>query len=313
MSTYIVRRLLALFPVFAGVLVITFTLGYFGPGDPLRFQHGEQLPPNPEQLAMLRAYYGLDQPFHVQFGRYVWKLLHGDMGVSLSGSQRSVSESVLAGLGVSAQLGVAAAAIILALGIPLGTWAALKQNTRTDHLIVGLASVLPTIPTFVLCPLALIIFVLQLKLIPYTHGWKGIFDSRAILPVAILCIGPLLGVVRNMRSSVLEVLGQEYIRTARAKGLPNSRVLYKHVIRNALTPVVTNTGFMIAGLLTGAFFVEQAFGVPGYGSAYIAALVRNDYPVILGITIIISLFVVTSNFTVDILYGIIDPRVRIDS
>ncbi len=312
MVTYIVRRFLAILPVLAGALVITFTLGYYGPGDPLSQHLGEQLPPDPKALALLRAYYGLDQPFHVQFGRWAWKLVQGDMGISLAGSKRQVSEMVLAGFGVSAQLGGAAIIVILVFGVTLGTWAALKANTRTDYLIVSLTAILPTIPTFVLCPLALIIFVLELQIMPHSHGWKGIFDSRAILPVAILSIGPLLGVVRNMRSSVLEVLGQEYIRTARAKGVGQRLFLLRHVIRPALTPVVTSFGFMLSGLLTGSFFVEQAFGIPGYGSEYIRALLLGDYPVILGITIMLTLIVISANFIADILYRIVDPRVNLD-
>jgi len=311
MIKYLIRRVIQFLPAILGVIIITFSLGYLGPGDPLKYQLGEQLPSDPQQLARLRAYYGLDRPFLVQLGDYVVKLTQGDMGKSISVQpKRQVEDMLGKGLLVSMQLGGAAMFLIALIGIPLGVLAAYKQNTLIDYLIVSSSAILPTIPVFVLSPLLLILFVLKLDILPHSFGWKGIFDSRAILPVFILLIGPLLTVVRQTRGGVLEVLSQDYVRTARAKGLAERRVLIRHVLRNALTPVVTSIGFIAAGLLTGSLFVESIFGIPGFGGLFYSALRAYDYPVILGTTLVSALIMMGSNLIVDILYGILDPRVR---
>ena len=311
MIKYLIRRVIQFLPAILGVIIITFSLGYLGPGDPLKYQLGEQLPSDPQQLARLRAYYGLDRPFLVQLGDYVVKLTQGDMGKSISVQpKRQVEDMLGKGLLVSMQLGGAAMFLIALIGIPLGVLAAYKQNTLIDYLIVSSSAILPTIPVFVLSPLLLILFVLKLDILPHSFGWKGIFDSRAILPVFILLIGPLLTVVRQTRGGVLEVLSQDYVRTARAKGLAERRVLIRHVLRNALTPVVTSIGFIAAGLLTGSLFVESIFGIPGFGGLFYSALRAYDYPVILGTTLVSALIMMGSNLIVDVLYGILDPRVR---
>lgn len=311
MLQHLARRLLQSIPVIIGVIVITFTLGYFGPGDPLQYQIGERLPPDPEQLARLRHIYGLDRPYPVQLSDYLVKLVQGDMGRSLVvNRQRPVKDMLGNGLRISLQLGLAAAFLITVIGIPLGVLAAYKQNSPVDYVVVGLTALLPTVPVFVLGPLLLILFVLVLKILPHSYGWKGLFDSRAILPLLVLVIGPLLIVVRQTRSAVLEVLSQEYARTARAKGLTELQVLWRHVLKNALPPVVTSLGFIVASLLTGALFVESIFGIPGFGSLFYESLRAYDYPVLLGVTLISALIIMASNFVVDILYGVLDPRVR---
>lgn len=311
MLIYLVRRLIQMIPTILGVIIITFTLGYYGPGDPLQYQVGERLPSDPEQLARLRHLYGLDRPFLVQLGDYLVKLTRGDLGKSLL-NRRPVRDMLFKGLTISVQLGGAAALLIALVGIPLGILAAYKQNSWIDYLIVSSAAILPTVPVFVLGPLLLILFVLELKVLPHSYGWKGLFDSRAILPLFVLMVGPLLTVVRQTRSSVLEILSQEYVRTARAKGLAERGVLIRHVLKNALTPVVTSLGFIVAGLLTGAIFVESIFGIPGFGITFYESLQSFDYPAILGITLISTLIIMASNFAVDILYGFLDPRVRVE-
>ena len=311
MTLYLARRAIQFIPAILGVIIITFTLGFFGPGDPLKYQLGEKLPSDPEQLQKLRAYYGLDRPYSVQLADYVLKLAQGDMGKSISvQSKRPVREMLGKGLLVSMQLGAMAMVIIALIGVPLGVLAAYRQNTAVDYLVVSMSAILPTVPVFVLAPLLLILLVLRLDILPHSYGWNGIFDSRAILPVFILVIGPLLTVVRQTRGGVLEVLSQDYVRTARAKGARERRVLTGHILQNAITPVVTSLGFIAAGLLTGSIFVESIFGIPGFGGLFYSALRSYDYPVILGATLVAALIMMGSNLIVDLLYGILDPRVR---
>lgn len=309
--SWIVHRFGQTLVVIAGVLVITYALAVFGPGDPLMAREGEW-GINPVLLQQLRAMYGLDQPFSVQLWRYLQNLVHGDLGVSLAYIPgRPVAEIIRASLGPSFQLGAAAVAVVAMLGIPLGTLAALKRNSWLDRIIVGLSATLPTVPVFVLAPLCLLLFVLRLGWISRSYGWGGsVFDERAILPVMLLAVGPLLVVVRQTRAGMLEALAQDYIRTARAKGVPWFRVVGKHALRNAVTPVVTVLGLITGGLVTGSLFVENIFGIPGLGGVTFMALRTYDYPLIMGCTLVGTLFVVLANLFVDLLYGVLDPRVR---
>ncbi|MBZ0294551.1 MAG: ABC transporter permease [Anaerolineae bacterium] len=312
MTKYVTRRLLHLIPTVLGVIVITFTLGYFGPGDPLKYQLGEQIPPDPEQLARMRELYGLDRPFSEQLIDYIVGLTQGDMGISLSvQSRRPVRDMLTTGLGISLQLGGAAAVLIFVIGVPLGMIAAYYHNTIIDYVIVSLSALLPTVPVFVLAPLLLILLVLQLQVLPYSFGWEGLFDPRAVLPLFILVIGPLLGIVRQTRSAVLEALPQDYVRTARAKGLKNWRVMTRHILKNALAPVVTSMGFVVASLLTGSLFIESIFGIPGFGKLIYDGLRSFDYPLILGTTLVATFIIMMTNFVVDMLYPVLDPRVRL--
>lgn len=312
MTSYAVRRFLHLIPTLMGVILITFSLGYYGPGDPLKYQLGERIPPDPEQLARMRELYGLDRPFTEQLLSYIGGLAQGDMGVSISvQARRPVRDMLGTGLAVSLQLGGAAALLIFVIGVPLGMLAAYRHNSLLDYVIVSFAAMLPTVPVFVLAPLLLILLVLQLQILPYSFGWDGLFSPRVVLPLFILVIGPLLTIVRQTRSAVLEELPQDYVRTAQAKGLNSPRVMTRHILKNALAPVVTSMGFVVASLLTGSLFVESIFGIPGFGNLIYDGLKSFDYPVILGTTLISSLIIMLSNFVVDMLYPILDPRVRL--
>ncbi|MAU08372.1 MAG: peptide ABC transporter [Anaerolineaceae bacterium] len=313
MTTYVLRRLLHMIPTLLGVILITFTLGYYGPGDPLQYQLGEQIPPDPEQLARLRELYGLDRPFHEQLVDYIVGLAQGDMGMSISvQAKRPIRDMLGTGLGVSLQLGGAAAVLIFVIGVPLGMLAAYKHNSLIDYIIVSFSAMLPTIPVFVLAPLLLILAVLQLKILPYSFGWEGLLDPRAILPLFILVVGPLLTIVRQTRSAVLEALPQDYVRTAKAKGLGNRQVMMRHILKNALAPVVTSMGFVVASLLTGSLFIESIFGIPGFGKLIYDGLRSFDYPLILGTTLVSSFIIMASNFIVDMIYPLLDPRVNLD-
>ena len=309
MFVYTLRRLILAIPVLFAVLFITFTLGFYGPGDPLEIFYNEELIPDPEITERLRALHGLDRPFWVQFGDYFAGLMQGDWGKSIS-SGRDVWPSFAASMPISAQLGLAAAVVLVVVGIPLGALAAVKQNTWLDYLIVFTSIVVRSVPVFVLGPMLLIVLVLWLGITNVPIGWKGIFSTNAILPVLLMAAGPLLVVVRQTRAGVIEVLSENYIRTARAKGLLERLVVWRHVLKNALTPVFTTMGLIISGLVTGAFFVELIFGIPGFAGLGIQAFQARDYPVILGVTIIGAAIIIISNLLVDLGYGLLDPRIR---
>ena len=311
MEGYAFRRVLTSIPVLAIVLLATFTLGYFGPGDPLVFLAGEDHQIDPEILERLRKIHGLDRPYIVQFGDYTWSLLRGDWGESIT-NKRPVFRQMRLGFNVSAQMGLAATVVLVVVGIPLGALAAVKQNTWIDYWIVSFSISVRSIPVFVLAPMLMIVLVLWLGVMPTPVGWSGIFHHKAILPVLLIVAGPLLVVVRQTRAGVLEVMGQNYVRTARAKGLHEQRVIRRHVMKNALTPVLTSMGLILSGLITGALFVELIFAVPGFAGLAIFALQSRDYPLIMGTTIVGAAIIIVANLLVDIGYGFLDPRVRYD-
>ena len=321
MLVYTIRRLILMFPILFGALIVTYTLGFYGPGDPLVIMFGEEERiPDPEILARLRHIHGLDRPFFVQFGDYlgVWKnskgefsgLLQGDFGRSLI-DKRPVWEKIKNGLPVSFQLGVGAAIVMMVIGIPFGILAAVKQNTWIDYTIIASAISVRSIPVFVLAPMLMIILVLKLNVLSKVPiGWHGIFSQAAILPVALMAATSVLGIIRLARAGIIEVLDQNYVRTARAKGLRERMVLSRHVLKNSMTPVLTSMGLSISGLVTGAIFVELIFAVPGLALIAITGFRSRDYPIILATTIIGAFFIIIANLLVDLGYGLLDPRVR---
>ncbi|MEA2511572.1 MAG: hypothetical protein QOJ59_1059 [Thermomicrobiales bacterium] len=298
-------------PIVAAVIVITFTLGFYGPGDPLRAYYGEQYDRiDAQSVERLREQYGLNRPYWEQLGEFSRGLLRGDFGESIL-LNRPVGDAMASALPVSIQLAGAAFVLIIGFGIPLGILAALKHNSWIDHSVLFSTIMLSTIPPFVLAPLLMILLVLKLDILPSTVGWDGIFSTKALLPVVTLAVGPLVGIVRYTRFSVLEALSHEYVRTARAKGLNTQQVIMRHVLPNALTPVVTAMGGTVAGLITGSIFLETIFAIPGFGGQTVRALTGSDYPLILGTTMVGTLIVVITNLVVDMLYGVLDPRVRV--
>ena len=311
MLQYIIRRVLLSIPVLFAVLIITFSLGFYGPGDPLVIMLGEDYVPDEVVLDRLRHIHGLDRPYLVQFGDYVASLARGDWGKSILNGQ-PVFRQMKKGLAVSAQLGAAASVVLVVVGIPLGVLAAMKQNTFIDYWIVLISITVRSIPVFVMAPMMLILLVLWLDVMSTPVGWNGIFSTKVIIPVFLMAAGPLLVVVRQTRMGVLEVMGQNYVRTARAKGLRERRVVSAHVVKNALTPVLTSMGLIVSSLITGALFVELIFGLPGFAGLGIYAFTARDFPVILGVTTIGAAIIIVSNLLVDIGYGFLDPRVRYD-
>ena len=314
MFKYLIGRIGTAVPTLLAVLLITFTLTYLSPFDPVRLLLLSNEISNlssEEMIARIRHQYGLDRPFGVQFIDYIWKLAQGDWGISIVG-QRDIWTMIAHTLPISAQLGLAAAALTTVLGIPLGIVAALKQNNWLDYLIVSGTLVLYTLPVYVLAPLLLILFVLVLDVMNVPRGWHGLFSWQSIIPVCLLAFGPLAIIVRQTRQSVLEVLSQDYIRTAKAKGLSTVAIAWRHVMRNAMIPVVTALGLVTEGLIASTVFIDTIFAIPGFGSIAATAIGQLDYPVILGVTLVSSILVITTNILVDLVYPMLDPRVTLE-
>lgn len=297
------------------ILFITYGMMFFGAGDPIRMmfiQSTEADFDDPQAMNALRAKYGLDDPFLVQFSNYVTNLLQGDWGRSIRLQvDRPVSEIISFRLSVSMQLGLAATLVAATIGVPLGVIAALKHNRWIDRLIVSTIMFVTAIPVFVTAPMLLLFFVLILKIMDVPYGWSGIFHPDVILPVGIIALGPLPIIVRQTRSAMLEVKGQPYIRTARAKGLTEWMIVSRHMLRPVMTPVITTLGLLMITLVNGALFVELVFNIPGFGLLTVEGIRTVDYPIIMAVAVIGTLIIFVSNFLVDLIYPILDPRVRV--
>lgn len=276
------------------------------PGSP--FSKGEQGVPE-AVMQRLNEKYGLDQPLYVQYFRYLDQILHGDFGISYKNSSVQVNDLINRGFPISARIGILAVLISLVIGILLGVISAVKRGSLFDGIAMVLATIGVCVPLFVISVLLLYLFAGVLKWLP-TYGlssWK-----HYILPVTCLSFSPIAYIARMTRSSMLEVMQQDYIRTARAKGVAERMVILKHGLRNAILPVVTYLGTLIANLLTGSFIVERLFAIPGLGKYFVDSITARDYNIIMGVTIFLGVFVVTCNLIVDVVYGIIDPRVKLD-
>ena len=289
---------------------LTFFIGRLAPGDPILQLMGQQR--DPETYTRLMRQYGLDRPLLEQYGSYALGLLRGDFGLSFHYPGRPVRELIEQGLPVSVEVGGLAMAISLLLGVPLGVLAALKQNTPLDAGLVGLTLVFYSVPTFVLIPL---IWIANLAL--YRAGYPSLPQAgwgtpqHLVLPVLVLAAANVGYIARLTRTSVLEVLRDDYVRTAQAKGLRRRTVVGRHVLRNALLPIITYIGPTTAFLVTGAFVVENLLNLPGIGRISVEAIGQRDYPVIQGTTILLGFTVVVLNLLTDILYHIFDPRIQL--
>jgi len=301
---FIVQRVFMLIVTLWVIITITFLLMNFAPGSPFN-KEGKM----PEATrANLEKYYGLDKPLPEQYLNYFKKLLKFDLGPSYFSKSRTVNDIIAEHFPVSAALGSAALGFALLFGLLLGIIAALKRNTIIDYTATGIAVLGVSIPNLVLGPIFILIFAVNLKWLPIAR-WDSL--AHIVLPTIALGLHSTAIIARLMRSNMLEVLGQDYIRTAKAKGLNNLSVVWNHTVRNAIMPVITILGPLVAGLLTGTFVIEQIFAIPGLGKYFVNSVTKRDYPVIMGTTIFFGAILIMANFIVDILYSIIDPRIKI--
>jgi len=304
MLRYIFNRLLAALITFMLVITLTFFLMQAVPGSPFL---GEENP-RPEIVERMNERYGLDQPVLVQFKNYVVQLLHGDLGISIKMKWGEEVTSIIASrVPVSAQVGLIAFLLGIGVGIPMGTLAALRAGHITDRAIIVFCAIFVSIPGFVLATILMYTVGVRLKLVPFIGlpNWQAY-----ILPVACLCLRPISFISRLTRSNMLDALSQDYIKTARAKGLTEVVVLFKHALRNAIIPVVTYIGPQMVGILTGSFVIEKIFTIPGLSRYFVDSISGRDYPLIMGTTIFFGFFLILMNFIVDMLYGVIDPRIK---
>lgn len=304
MLKYIFKRvILALVTIWA-VATITFCLMNLVPGGPFLSEKAI----SPAATAALEAKYGLDKPFAERYVTYITDAAHGDFGDSLKQRGRSVMDIIKAKFPVSAKVGGIAVIVSLLLGVPLGVLAAYKRGTAIDSFFSVIATMGIAVPSFVICTMLMYTFGVKLGLLPTLglNSWK-----HYIMPVAALSAYPTSYIMRLMRSSMLDVLGQDYMRTARAKGLSSHAMLFKHALRNAILPVITYIGPMVTYTLTGSFIVEKIFTIPGLGGEFIKAINGRDYTMIMGTTIFLATFMVVMLLVVDIVYTIVDPRIKL--
>ena len=308
MLLFILRRIVSFVPVLVLLAFLTFVLSFYGPGDPLRIMMGENWS-NEAVYSQLRHQYGLDRPLIVQFGDYAWNAVQGDFGRSYI-QKVQVSELIWNAIPISAQLALVAIILIAVVGIGLGIVSALFRNRWPDVSIGTIGVIFHSIPTFVLAPIVLVLLVSKLGIISTPTGWHGIFSYQTFIAASVLAAYPMLGVIRQTRTSVSDILSQDYVRTARAKGVSEWGVIIRHVLRNALAPVVTSLGLTFGVLLGGAIFVESAFAIPGMGQLLFSALRNSDYPLLTGATIVSGFWIMVTSVVVDIIYGLLDPRIR---
>ena len=304
MIRFILNRLAWAVPVLWLVATLTFILLHMVPGGP--FDGERALPPGIK--ANIEAKYHLDQPIATQYFIYLKDLLRGDLGPSYKYIGRTVNDVIRDTLPVSIQLGVWAVLIAVVLGVGAGILSAARPFSWQDHLSMILATAGISVPSFVLGTLMIILFSYQLQLLPAAlwEGWRHV-----ILPAFTLALLPASYIARLTRSSMLEVIGKDFIRTARAKGMSEAQVLFKHALKNSITPVASFLGPLIAALITGSFVIEFIFSIPGMGKFFITAVTNRDYPLIMGVTLVYAVFILLANFLVDLLYSWIDPRMRV--
>ncbi|MDE3090114.1 MAG: ABC transporter permease [Chloroflexota bacterium] len=324
MGAFVLRRLLWMPVLLFFVSVITFALGLYGPGDPVQVMLG--LHANPETIERLRHEYGFDQPFYAQYLNYIGNALQGNFGYSLvKYRDQPVGALIAERLPVTIQLNLIAIILGVVIGIPLGLVAGIRRDSWIDFIVRAIVIAGISFPIIFLNPVLTFIFsrrhdiviaAMNLSfsigpLLPMVGGhWDGIFSTKIILPAFIEATGVIAIMTRQMRAGMIEELGKDYVRTARAKGLRERMVVVRHAMRNALIPIATILGLMLGGLVAGSFLVESWFGVPGVGALAFDALSARDYYVIMATTLLIAVGYVTANLVVDISYGFLDPRIR---
>lgn len=317
MVQFLVKRFIGLIFVVICVTFITFIFGYFAPGDPIKVLLGQHF--DPVTYALLRHQYGLDLPWYQQYFNFLTGLFRLDFGYSFHYQGRAVSDILASGVPSSTELGAWGLLLTVLIGVPLGIFSALKANTWLDTLSMGFALVLYALPTFVLAVLSQVAIVWLDKWTggqwpvsnwgtPWHYTWDDL--QYKLVPILVYAAISFAFIARLARTSMLEVLRQDYVRTARAKGLRERAVVYRHALRNALIPLVTVIGLAIGTLVVGVFFIEQIFNIPGIGSTALSAISDRDYPVIQATTVLGAVAVVVGNLISDLLYTLVDPRIK---
>ena len=305
MVKYIIRRLIAMIPVVIGITFLVFMIMQLAPGDPVRMILGDSA--EPEAIEAMREEMGLNDPVLVQYGRYMVNLLHGDMGTSYT-NQRPVAHEVFSRVPATFELALVSAVVSILFAIPLGVVAAVKQNTLFDNLSMVLSLVGISMPAFWLALMLMLVFSLRLGWFPVqgnSDGWRSF-----VLPSIAIGFMNMAAIARTTRSSMLETIRQDYIRTARSKGISEGEVIMHHAFGNALIPTITVVGVQLGGLLGGAVLTETVFAWPGLGRLMVQAVNGRDVPVVMGCIVILSIGFSIVNLIVDLAYGFIDPRVR---
>ncbi len=305
MLRYTLLRILGAIPTLLLVIVLAFLMVHAAPGGP--FDEERVLPPAIE--ANIAAKYHLDEPLPKQFARYLGGLLQGDFGPSYRYRDRTVSELIGSAFPNSLRLGILAVLLALLLGVGSGTYAALRQGTLTDRFVMGFSMTGISIPVFVIAPVLVLLFAVKLQWLP--AGWTSTESiSRYVLPVITLALPQVAYIARLTRASLIDVLARDFVRTARAQGLGTLRVIRVHALKPAMLPVLSYMGPAIAGIITGSVVVEEIFGIPGVGQQFVRGALNRDYTLVLGVVVFYATLIVALNLIVDILYAVIDPRVR---
>ena len=305
---FIIRRILAAIPVLFFVTAGTFALGRYAPGDPIVLRTGGHA--SPEQVQRIRDQLGLNDPIPVQYVRYMTNLAHGDLGTSLRHPGIKISELIFPKLWVSTQLLLIPTIFTFMLGLPIGVYCALRRGSWRDPATIGSLLFVAAIPEVIMIPVLQDFFALKLQWLP-VGGWDGLWSTRMILPALVLTIPALGGTARLMRASILQAMGEDFVRTARAKGLAESVVIFRHVVRNAMLPIVTGVVYALIFIFTGDFFVETLFGIPGLGREALSAIGSRDYDEFMAITILGAVAFIFANLLLDILYTVVDPRISL--
>lgn len=315
MTRFLIKRFIGLIFILIGVTFITFILGYFAPSDPIRESLGQHF--DPVTYQRLRHEFGLDLPWYQQYFNYVIQLAHFDLGVAFHPQQRAVWDILKDGVPITAELSFWGILVTLLMGIPVGILSALKANTWIDTLNMGVALVLYALPLFTLAVIVQLIILwidktgIQWPVSgwgdPWSYTWSDI--QYKLVPVLTYATAGYAYYARLTRTTMLEVLQQDYVRTARAKGLRESAVVFRHTLRNAIIPLITAVGLFFAALVSGSFIIENIFNIQGIANITIAAVFQRNYPVIQGTTIMVAVAVVIGNLISDILYGVVDPRI----
>lgn len=307
MLAFAVRRLLSAIPTLFIIITIAFFMMRLAPGGP--FDREKQLPPEIE-ANILRAY-NLDKPIHEQYFDYLKNIAHGDFGPSYKYLDFTVTDLIMTGFPVSLRLGLYAIVVAILFGVSAGTIAALKQNTTFDYVVMGFAMTGIAIPNFVMAPLLALIFGVYLSLLPVA-GWGDGKLQYQILPVITLALPQIAYIARLTRGSMVEVMNSNFIRTARAKGLAEKIVVVRHALRGGLLPVVSYLGPATAAVITGSVVIESIFDVPGIGRYFVNGALNRDYPVVMGVVIFYAVLIILLNLFVDLIYGFLDPRVKVE-